>query len=87
MPAPGGRLHVRRHALCPTLLFDIPLSRLHSSSLCDRRYGTTAFAEWESANIGVNSNTWNVSNTYSVTLQDCLGMMVLDAVWLGLLAW
>jgi hypothetical protein len=35
----------------------------------------------------VNSNTWNVSNNYNVTLQDCLGMMVLDAVWLGLLAW
>jgi len=32
-------------------------------------YGTTAFAEWESANIGVNSNTWNVSNNYNVTLQ------------------
>ena len=50
-------------------------------------FGTLAFTEWEAANIGVQITTWNVSNTYSVTFQDCLNMMCIDTIWLAVVAW
>jgi ABC-type multidrug transport system fused ATPase/permease subunit len=50
-------------------------------------YGTLAFTEYEGANIGVSYLTWNVSNTYNITFQDALNMMLIDAVWISALAW
>jgi ATP-binding cassette subfamily A (ABC1) protein 3 len=50
-------------------------------------YGTLAFIEYEDAHIGVTSNTWNVSNTNNITFQDVLDMMLIDTVWLSVLAW
>ena len=35
----------------------------------------------------MNKNTWNVSQTYAVTFQDCLNMMFIDAIWMGVLSW
>ena len=45
------------------------------------------YCRYEDANIGVNANTWNVSQTYPVTFQDCLTMMFVDAIWMGVLSW
>lgn len=42
---------------------------------------------YEDANIGVNSLTWNVSQRYAVTFQDCVTMMFVDAIWMGVLSW
>ena len=50
-------------------------------------YGTLAFTEYEGANIGVTRNTWDVSNEYNITFRDCLNMMVIDALWMLVLAW
>jgi len=50
-------------------------------------YGTLAFTEYEDAQIGITSNTWNVSNTYAITFQDTINMMFIDAIWLGALSW
>ena len=50
-------------------------------------FGTLAFTEYEGANIGVTSYTWDVSNVFNVTLRDCINMMVVDAVWMIILAW
>jgi hypothetical protein len=50
-------------------------------------YGTLAFTEYEGQNIGVTANTWNVSNSNPITFQDTLTMMLVDAIWLGVLAW
>jgi ATP-binding cassette subfamily A (ABC1) protein 3 len=50
-------------------------------------FGTLAFIEYEDGQIGVTENTWNVSNEYSVTFQDMLNMMFIDAIWMGILSW
>jgi hypothetical protein len=50
-------------------------------------FGTNAFTEYEGARVGVTRNTWNVSNRYNVTFQDCLNMMIIDAVWMAALSW
>jgi hypothetical protein len=50
-------------------------------------FGTLAFIEYEDAQIGITSSTWNVSQTYAITFQDCLNMMLVDAIYLGVLAW
>ena len=44
-------------------------------------------SQYEDANIGVNRNTWNVSQTYPVTFQDCINMMFIDTIWMGALSW
>ena len=54
---------------------------------CAFTFGTQAFTEYEGARVGVTSQTWNVSNVNAVTFQDCLNMMIVDAVWMGFLAW
>ena len=54
---------------------------------CAFTYGTLAFSEYESAQIGVTANTWNTSNTYPVTFQLTLTMMFIDTIYLGILAW
>ena len=46
-----------------------------------------AFSEYETGNIGINVNTWNVSNSYPLTFQESLGMMLLDTIWIALLSW
>ena len=43
--------------------------------------------QYEGANIGVNANTWNASQTYPVTFRDCLNMMFIDAIWMGVMSW
>ena len=43
--------------------------------------------QYEGADIGVTSLTWNVSQTYPITFQDCVNMMFIDAIWMGVLAW
>jgi ATP-binding cassette, subfamily A (ABC1), member 3 len=45
------------------------------------------FSRYEDANIGVNAQTWNVSQRYAVTFQDCITMMFVDAIWMGVLSW
>ena len=50
-------------------------------------YGTLAFIEYEDASIGITKNTWNTSNEYSITFQDVLTMMFIDAIYLAVLAW
>jgi ATP-binding cassette subfamily A (ABC1) protein 3 len=50
-------------------------------------FATDSFAEYEDANVGVNENTWNKSETSNITFQDCLTMMFVDAIWMGILAW
>ena len=45
------------------------------------------YSRYEDANIGVNVNTWNVSQKYPITFQDCLTMMFVDAIWMGVLSW
>jgi hypothetical protein len=58
---------------------------LHPSSAFT--FGTLAFIEYEDANIGVTTNTWNISNKYNITFQDVLTMMLIDTLYLGFLAW
>lgn len=43
--------------------------------------------QYEGADIGVNSLTWNASQTYPITFQDCINMMFIDAIWMGVLSW
>jgi hypothetical protein len=50
-------------------------------------YGTNAFSEYEGARVGVTQTTWNVSQKYNITFQDCLTMMLVDAIWMGIMAW
>jgi len=50
-------------------------------------FGTNAFAEYEGARVGVTANTWNVSKKFNVTFQDCLNMMLADAIWMLALSW
>lgn len=44
-------------------------------------------SRYEDANIGITSQTWNVSQRYNVTFQDCITMMFIDAIWMGVLSW
>lgn len=51
-------------------------------------YGTLAFTEYEDANVGVNFYTWNKTQDKSDwTFQDCLNMMLIDALWMAILTW
>jgi len=51
-------------------------------------YGTLAFTEYEDANVGVNFYTWNkTQNKSDWTFQDCLNMMLIDALWMAILTW
>ena len=54
---------------------------------CAFTFGTQAFTEYEGARVGVTTKTWKVSNVNAVTFQDCLNMMIIDAVWMAILAW
>jgi ATP-binding cassette, subfamily A (ABC1), member 3 len=42
---------------------------------------------YEDGNIGVNAQTWDVSQRYPVTFRDCITMMFVDAIWMGVLSW
>jgi hypothetical protein len=35
----------------------------------------------------VNAQTWDVSQRYPVTFRDCITMMFVDAIWMGVLSW
>lgn len=50
-------------------------------------FATLAFAEYEDTGQGVTRNTWNSSENYNVTFQNCLDMMFWDSVILLVLAW
>ena len=50
-------------------------------------FGTNAFSEYEGARVGVTQTTWNVSQKFNVTFQDCLTMMLVDAIWMAVMAW
>lgn len=50
-------------------------------------YGTLAFQEYEDAQIGITSHTWNTSSEYSITFRDTLVMLIVDTFYMGALAW
>lgn len=50
-------------------------------------FGTLAFIEYEDASIGINQNTWNNSVAYAISFQDTLNMMLIDTIYLSVLAW
>ncbi len=50
-------------------------------------FATLAFAEYEDTAIGVTSYTWNTSNDYNVTFQECLNMLFFDSLIMLTLAW
>ena len=51
-------------------------------------FGTLAFIEYEDANVGLNFYTWDTTQSKNDwTFRDCLNMMLIDAVWMGILTW
>jgi len=54
---------------------------------CAFTYGTLAFAEYEGAQIGVTSKTWDKSELYPVNFRDCIDFMFIDTIWMAVLSW
>ena len=50
-------------------------------------FGTLAFSEYEDSTIGVTKYTWSTSTTYNITFQQTLVMMIIDTIYLSILAW
>eukprot|EP00605_Chrysophyceae_sp_TOSAG23-4_P000940 GSChrysophyteH1.ASY1.ANO1.1040.1 assembled CDS len=84
----------RTAAICGSLIFfggyfiyvgigtaGLPRSQLMAACL----HPAAAFTY--NTTMGVTSFTWNVSSKHDITFQDCLNMMIIDAVYLSFLSW
>ena len=50
-------------------------------------FATLAFAEYEDTSIGVTKYTWTSSDSENITFKECMDMLLIDAVYLLVLAW